>query len=236
MENRNSKRVTKDQKYMLVQYLEDHREFAHDRFVNGTGSKSLAEQWNHLAEKLNAYGGSMKDGEGWKRARVNMRSKAKQKSQDLRNAMERSGVNSSITEKHLSNLDENIIGVMTTVAVVGQREVSEPLRSSGAVTSVELFDASVDHFEIEFLEGGDEEPQMAPDVVPQDPLPPQRRAPKRKNYSLEESNAKMIQLEERRVVLAERKIAALEKRNSIEKRKADVLSNILNKLDLLLQR
>ncbi|XP_017473886.1 PREDICTED: uncharacterized protein LOC108364640 isoform X2 [Rhagoletis zephyria] len=140
--------------------------------------------------------------------------------------MERSGVNSSITEKHLSNLDERIIGVMTTVAVVGQREVSEPLRSSGAVTSVELFDAPVDHFEIEFLEGGDEEPQMAPDMVPQDPLPPQRRAPKRKNYSLEE----------RRVVLAERKIAALEKRNSIEERKVDVLSNILNELDLLLQR
>ncbi|XP_036343414.1 uncharacterized protein LOC118752638, partial [Rhagoletis pomonella] len=127
MENGNSRRVTKEQKYMLVQYLEEHREFAHDRFVNDTGCKSLLEQWNHLAQKLNARGGAIKDGEGWKRAWGNMRSKAKQKSQDLRNSIERSGVNSSITAKHLSTLDERIIGVMTTVAVVGQTEVGEPL-------------------------------------------------------------------------------------------------------------
>ncbi|XP_036334870.1 uncharacterized protein LOC118745529 [Rhagoletis pomonella] len=202
-----------------------------------TDCKSLLEQWNHLAQKLNACGGAIKDGEGWKRAWGYMRSKAKQKSQDLRNSIQRSGVNSSITAKHLSNLDERIIGVMTTVTVVGQTEVGEPLRSSGAVTSVEIFDAPADHLDIEILEESMEEP-LTLNMVPEDLLPPQHRAPKRRNCSLEEANTKMIAIEEHRLVLAERKITALENRNSIEERKADaleqtnaILSNIFHKLD-----
>ncbi|XP_036329597.1 uncharacterized protein LOC118741731 isoform X2 [Rhagoletis pomonella] len=160
-----------------------------------------------------------------------MRSKAKQKFVDLGYAIERSGIDSSISDKHLSHSDERIISLMNSESIVGQTEVAELLSSSDGVTSVEIFDTPADHFKIEFVEESVEKAQTE-NIVLEDPLPPQHMAAKRR-----------MDIEERRLAMEERKIAALETRNSIELRKADaleqnnaLLSNILKKLDEILQK
>lgn len=54
------------------------------------------------------------------------RGKAKQKFQECKNALERSGINGPQKNK-MTELDERVVGVMSKVAVVGEEEVGEPL-------------------------------------------------------------------------------------------------------------
>ncbi|XP_037929876.1 uncharacterized protein LOC119664469, partial [Teleopsis dalmanni] len=120
-----SKRISKEQKQVLVQHMEEHKDFAHDRFVSDHGARSLNEQWSSLAAILNAVGGAVKDANGWKKAWVNMKSKSKKKVQDYKHAMGLTG-NASVGIKDLTDLDERIIAVMHPVAVQGTEDVCEP--------------------------------------------------------------------------------------------------------------
>ncbi|XP_037931354.1 uncharacterized protein LOC119666143 [Teleopsis dalmanni] len=119
-----SKRISKEQKQVLVQHMEEHKDFAHDRFVSDHGARSLNEQWSSLAAILNAVGGAVKDANGWKKAWVNMKSKSKKKVQDYKHAMGLTG-NASVGIKDLTDLDERIIAVMHPVAVQGMEDVCE---------------------------------------------------------------------------------------------------------------
>lgn len=81
------KRPSDDQKMFLIEYLEGHEDLAHDRLECLGGAHNRDLLWKSLAIKLNALGGTHKDGPKWRKYWMDQKLHSKERNAQVQDSI-----------------------------------------------------------------------------------------------------------------------------------------------------
>ncbi|XP_023243047.1 uncharacterized protein LOC111641154 [Centruroides sculpturatus] len=234
------KKISDEQKEILVTYIENNKKLNSGKFDNEFTRKKQLHMWSELVEKLNACFGAKKSIVEWKKCWLDMKRNAKEKASRIRNSREKTGGGRESSEK-LSSLQERIISLMGDTVVLGQQntveseveEFSNLLQTEESILpGIENLSATgVNSVDISSSEQDNEYIDLTKEAS-------QSKGRKRKNNSNEDdlNEAKkrtesFIQLEEEKIKLKKKKLELREKELSIAEENKDSLKKIATALN-----
>ncbi|XP_067207126.1 uncharacterized protein [Linepithema humile] len=130
MTDNGRKKTTLEQRQIMIQFMEEHPDFAQNRIQGPEARKQTAHLWEQLANELNCCGyGATKSTEKWMKSWRDWRLDVKSKASKLRNYQKGTG-GGGPSPASLQETEKRLIALMGIESVIGHLSVIDPAEIS----------------------------------------------------------------------------------------------------------
>ncbi|CAG9763560.1 unnamed protein product [Ceutorhynchus assimilis] len=126
MEEKKGGSLTREQKKVLIQFIEDHPELKTSKFSKDFTFKKGQALWEEISSILNAMPGANKGWIKWRKTWHDIKNAVKTKSATIRRHLDQTGGGPPINEE-ITNEDQKILNLISPVVIEGMPEVAESM-------------------------------------------------------------------------------------------------------------
>lgn len=100
-----------EQKIVMVEFMEDHLDFARNKLLGHDGKQNRKTMWEVLTTQLNGVNGPKKTSQKWQRVWIDLKNKVKKKASEIKQSLTRTGGGPPI-KVVLSDLEQRILNII----------------------------------------------------------------------------------------------------------------------------
>ncbi|XP_031344729.1 uncharacterized protein LOC116171854 [Photinus pyralis] len=137
-------KMTPEQKTIMVEFMEDHPDFAKGKLLGNDGKQNRKAMWDILTTQLNSVIGPKKTSHKWQRVWIDLKNKVKKKASAIKKSMGQTGGGPHL-KTTLTDIEIKIIIIIGEAAVYGLESTQEAPLDSEDVNQLDPEQPSTSH-------------------------------------------------------------------------------------------